>query len=220
MHAKGLKQCFPEGRQAYSLCPGARLPVGLDKLAAQKRAEQAKQGSLLGEGLARLRPSWTPVLYFPLFRSVDKLNKNWRRAAAQADDYGVYGSPRRCCPLCSAGKRPLLSLGSEEQEQEEGGGDDLPAGRDSDSGAAGAAGSREKRHYRGQRMETPSHPGGVSQSARDAIAEREQRRQREREREGVYADTRHRGDRDRGRDGERDWRDRGRCVGKGGRALG
>lgn len=109
--------------------------LGLDRLAAQKRAEQAKGG---GDSVL--------------------------------------------------GKRPLLSLG----EDEEAGGQAEEAG----GGGGGGGGEsvpvglpRDQRHYRGQRIETPSHPGGVSDRARESAAERE-RRQRERERGGgVYAST-------------------------------
>jgi pre-mRNA-splicing factor ATP-dependent RNA helicase DHX38/PRP16 len=98
-----------------------------------------------------------------------------------------------------AGKRPLLSLG----EDQDGGGGEDEDGEGEGEGDDGRGqhkpsghgrereGEREKRHYRGQRMETPSHPGGVSDRAREAQADRE-RRLREREREGVYADTRKR----------------------------
>lgn len=123
--------------------------LGLDRLAAQKRAEQAKHGSVLG-------------------------------------------------------KRPLLSLG----DDDEGAAGEEPAaaaGGPSTSGPdPGSTAPREHRHYRGQRIETPSHPGGVSERARETAAERE-RRHREREREGLYASTAG-GERER-RDGGRDRRD-------------
>ncbi|KAL4449004.1 hypothetical protein ABPG77_007721 [Micractinium sp. CCAP 211/92] len=122
--------------------------LGLDRLAAQKRAEQAKQGGSL------------------------------------------------------LGKRPLLAIGDEDD-----GGAAEDDGRAGGGDAQPAAPSRTERHYRGQRIETPSHPGGVSDRVRESAADRE-RRQREREREGVYASTSGRERRD---DRGRDWRDdRGR----------
>ena len=100
--------------------------------------------------------------------------------------------------MAAAGKRPLLSLGEEDEgaaAAEEPAGGPTSSGRGDGEGGEGAGGHRE-RHYRGQRIETPSHPGGVSERARETAAERD-RRLRDRGREGVYAST----------SGERDRRD-------------
>ena len=181
--------------QLHNPPPAALAPAGLDRLAAQKRAEQAKQGSLLGE----------------------------RRALAGRAGFpcsGRGGPSPPACPLARcclglpagttclliaapgrlpwrAGKRPLMALSGEDEEgggrgegegEEEGepSGSGRGCGREpAGGGGGGGGGGREQRHYRGQRMDTPSHPGGVSQQAREAIADRE-RRLRERDREGVY----------------------------------
>lgn len=172
----------------------ARTPAcaGLDRLAAQKRAEQAKQGSLLGE----LRggdstAAWSRAACWHETCIVSCVHC-WSPVASV-----VLGWPHADAAAHAAGKRPLMSLGEEEEDGA------AAEGEDAGGGAVGASGSgrdrdrdrdRGERHYRGQRMETPSHPGGVSDRAREAAADRD-RRQRERGREGVYADTR--GDRDR-----------------------
>ena len=89
--------------------------------------------------------------------------------------------------------------------------DDAAAG---ETGGAAAGGSRtlqaRPRQYRRQRMETPSHPGGVNVQAQDAIRARG-RDQAERRRSATAAsgDGGDRGRRDEGRDRDRD-RDRGR----------
>lgn len=165
-------------------------PAGLDRLAAQKRAEQAKQGgSLLGAcecGFTSIGALGSVVLPARLLHV-----------------------PACWCLLpmvlaCNAaGKRPLLAIGDEDD-----GGAAEDDGRAGGGDAQPAAPSRTERHYRGQRIETPSHPGGVSDRVRESAADRE-RRQREREREGVYASTSGRERRD--DRGGRDWRDdRGR----------
>ncbi|WAR11542.1 PRP16-like protein, partial [Mya arenaria] len=79
--------------------------------------------------------------------------------------------------------------------------------------------NKKTRKYRGSRVDTPSHPGGVSSEARD----RQHRRQERGREKGVYAATKHqegkrdRRDRDRERDRHRDSRsrngDRGRDRG-------
>lgn len=64
------------------------------------------------------------------------------------------------------------------------------------------------RHYRSARVETPSHPGGVSEE----FWERSRQRERERREHGVYASSKEekdRKERSRDRDGDRK-RDRGR----------
>ncbi|KAG2440689.1 hypothetical protein HYH02_010267 [Chlamydomonas schloesseri] len=72
-----------------------------------------------------------------------------------------------------------------------------------------------ERRFRGQRTETPSHPGGVNSAALESLAEHKER-QRQRERSGLYASTSAGADRDGGgrdRDGggrDRDGRDGGR----------
>lgn len=63
------------------------------------------------------------------------------------------------------------------------------------------------RHYRSARVETPSHPGGVSEE----FWERSRQRERERREHGVYASSKEekdRKERSRDRDGDRK-RDRG-----------
>lgn len=67
------------------------------------------------------------------------------------------------------------------------------------------------RHYRLARVETPSHPGGVSEE----FWERSRQRERERREHGVYASSKEEKERkkarSRDRDGERK-RDRGKCL--------
>ncbi|XP_035680247.1 pre-mRNA-splicing factor ATP-dependent RNA helicase PRP16-like isoform X2 [Branchiostoma floridae] len=63
-------------------------------------------------------------------------------------------------------------------------------------------GSRKDRHYRPARVETPSHPGGVSEEVREKL----QKRQKEREdrKHGVYASSKEEKERRRDRDRDRD----------------
>lgn len=66
------------------------------------------------------------------------------------------------------------------------------------------------RHYRQPRVETPSHPGGVSMAARERMS----KHQRDKER-GVYVSSKNEDrDQDRDRDRYRD-RDRGRARDRG-----
>ena len=65
------------------------------------------------------------------------------------------------------------------------------------------------RHYRSARVETPSHPGGVSEE----FWERSRQRERERREHGVYASSKEEKDRKKERSRDRDSdrkRDRGR----------
>lgn len=66
------------------------------------------------------------------------------------------------------------------------------------------------RRFRGARMETPSHPGGVSTPARESLEEHRER-QRQRERSGLYASTSGGGggERERGHGRDRDSSGRG-----------
>ncbi|GIL66489.1 hypothetical protein Vafri_20024, partial [Volvox africanus] len=48
--------------------------------------------------------------------------------------------------------------------------------------------SSQERRFRGQRSDTPSHPGGVSSAALESLAEHKER-QRARDRSGLYAST-------------------------------
>lgn len=115
----------------------------------------------------------------------------WCKSLACTDACPHLEPTGPACSAAPAGKRPLLSLGEDEDSgaaADEGGeGASGRSSRDADRGSSDRGG-REQRHYRGQRIETPSHPGGVSDRARESAEER-QRRQREREREGVYAST-------------------------------
>lgn len=85
------------------------------------------------------------------------------------------------CGVCHAAKRPKLAF-----EQA----DDEPAA--GEAAAAGGGDSQQRqphqRHFRGQRVETPSHPGGVSTPARETL-EASKQRQKERERSGLFAST-------------------------------
>jgi pre-mRNA-splicing factor ATP-dependent RNA helicase DHX38/PRP16 len=131
-------------RRSLRLCFFFR--AGLDQLAAQKREEQGKPGSLLG-------------------------------------------------------KRPLLALSDDAD-----GGEDDAGGAASGSVASTASREPQHRHYRGaaRPADTPSHPGGVSESTRESIEERE-RRHRERDRAaGVHAATGAARPRERERERERD----------------
>lgn len=65
------------------------------------------------------------------------------------------------------------------------------------------------RHYRSARVETPSHPGGVSEE----FWERSRQRERERREHGVYASSKEEKDRKKERSRDRDCdhkRDRGK----------
>lgn len=108
------------------------------------------------------------------------------------------------------GKRPLVAVAQDEAE-----GVEEEAVGASSGPSAPAPHQHQQRHYRGQRpQDTPSHPGGVSDSTREAIEDRE-RRHRERGRDGglhassTQYDRQRERDSDRGRDGGRDRRDRG-----------
>lgn len=65
------------------------------------------------------------------------------------------------------------------------------------------------RHYRSARVETPSHPGGVSEE----FWERSRQRERERREHGVYASSKEEKDRKKERSRDRD-SDRKRDRGK------
>lgn len=65
------------------------------------------------------------------------------------------------------------------------------------------------RHYRSARVETPSHPGGVSEE----FWERNRQRERERREHGVYASSKEEKDRKKERSRDRD-SDRRRDRGK------
>ncbi|GAB4824172.1 hypothetical protein N2152v2_011218, partial [Parachlorella kessleri] len=169
----GLVLTVPTKEKHVFKAPAPRTSLlGLDRLAAQKRAEQAKQGSLLGK---------RPLLSL----GEDPTEADEEVQGGNGPDPDQHGS--------SGGH------GTSRDAQHNGG----------HGGSDSAAAAREKRHYRGQRVETPSHPGGVSSSAREAQADRERRAREQRGRDGVYADTRHGRDRD-GRGGDRDSRDRDR----------
>mmetsp|Transcript_29689 Transcript_29689/g.83695 ORF Transcript_29689/g.83695 Transcript_29689/m.83695 type:complete len:1298 (+) Transcript_29689:152-4045(+) len=102
----------------------------------------------------------------------------------------------------SGAKRPRVAMSFEGEEPSEAAGD----GGQAVGGGEQAAG---RRNFRGQRIETPSHPGGVNREVRDAISER----QKERQREGYIStdkprrDERHRGGREEQEDRHRDRRD-------------
>ncbi|KAK9816661.1 hypothetical protein WJX72_003431 [[Myrmecia] bisecta] len=107
------------------------------------------------------------------------------------------------------GKRPRLALESEDAGDDGSGADGQPGG--SGGGPSNGDKSAGQRHYRGQRIDTPSHPGGVNERTCDAIADRK----KDRAREGVYASTARPGEREDGsgssRERERDSRrDEGR----------
>ncbi|CAL5219753.1 g1653 [Coccomyxa viridis] len=86
---------------------------------------------------------------------------------------------------------PASALGKRLREEDGEAAAELPDKLDSNGVQA--------RHYRGQRVETPSYPGGVNERVRDEISERK----RDRGREGLYASTS-------GRDGDRHTRENGR----------
>lgn len=68
------------------------------------------------------------------------------------------------------------------------------------------------RHYRSARVETPSHPGGVSEE----FWERSRQRERDRREHGVYASSKEEKDRKKERSRDRDYdrkRDRGNVPG-------
>ena len=99
----------------------------------------------------------------------------------------------------TASKRPKLAFEGDDddepqpqrrQQQQQ------PSARSAGASGSGGSGSgdrhneqqQQERRFRGQRVETPSHPGGVSTPAREARDEHRER-QRARERSGVYAST-------------------------------
>lgn len=68
------------------------------------------------------------------------------------------------------------------------------------------------RHYRSARVETPSHPGGVSEE----FWERSRQRERDRREHGVYASSKEEKDRKKEKSRDRDYdrrRDRGKVPG-------
>lgn len=103
-----------------------------------------------------------------------------------------------CYARRPAAKRPKLAFDEAEA--------DMPtaAAAGADDAALGSSRQPQQRHFRGQRVETPSHPGGVSTPARETL-EASKQRQKERDRSGLYASTSGRGgsgsERDRDRDG-------------------
>lgn len=84
-----------------------------------------------------------------------------------------------------AGKRPKLTF---EQPEDESAEDASTATAVAASASGSSSQQQQQRRFRGQRIETPSHPGGVTSEARESL-EAAKQRQKERERSGVFAST-------------------------------
>jgi hypothetical protein len=122
-----------------------------------------------------------------------------------------------CVPacFCAAAKRPKLAFEQAEEDAAAVGAAAAGAGELPDR-PSGQQRQQQQRHFRGQRVETPSHPGGVSTPARETL-EATKQRQKERERGGVYASTSYRSSRRDYDSRDRDGRDR-REYDRGGRS--
>ncbi|WIA41331.1 hypothetical protein OEZ86_004928 [Tetradesmus obliquus] len=112
----------------------------------------------------------------------------------------------------AAAKRPKLAF--EQAEDEPDNSSSAAAAASMSTAAAGSSGSQQQqqqqqqqRRFRGQRLDTPSHPGGVTSEARESL-EAAKQRQRERDRAGVFAST------SAGREREGEHRDRERGGGR------
>ncbi|KAF6263292.1 P-loop containing nucleoside triphosphate hydrolase protein [Scenedesmus sp. NREL 46B-D3] len=105
----------------------------------------------------------------------------------------------------AAAKRPKLAFEQADDEPD----NSSAAAASTATAAGGSSGSQQQqRRFRGQRLDTPSHPGGVTSEARESLDAAKQR-QRERDRSGVFASTGLGREREGEADRERD-RDRGR----------
>ncbi|XP_028392273.1 pre-mRNA-splicing factor ATP-dependent RNA helicase PRP16-like [Dendronephthya gigantea] len=88
---------------------------------------------------------------------------------------------------------------------------------DDDDDRTNSGSSVKHRHYRSKMVETPSHPGGVSDAYREKKKQRDER-DREQRRGGVYADTKQRNYKDTREDRrEKDWEKRDRRQDEGSR---
>lgn len=86
-----------------------------------------------------------------------------------------------------------------------------------DDDRSNSASTAKHRHYRSKMVETPSHPGGVSDAYREKKKQRDER-DREQRRGGVYADTKQRKYKDAREDKrEKDWEKRDRRPDEGSR---